>query len=159
MKLVQAGINPIAFPGLRLSITSDESKAINFDETPKVILSASGMCEAGRIRHHLKHNLWRPESTILFVGYQAVGTLGRALVDGTEEVKLFGETIGVRAQIKVLAGLSGHADKNGLIVSDRMGLNQFFFRLFPAAFIYVMRQARTFLFKCILNLVTMSFIK
>lgn len=115
MKLVQAGINPIAFPGLRLSITSDESKAINFDETPKVILSASGMCEAGRIRHHLKHNLWRPESTILFVGYQAVGTLGRALVDGTEEVKLFGETIGVRAQIKVLAGLSGHADKNGLI--------------------------------------------
>lgn len=115
MKLVNAGINPISFPGLRLSITSDESKAINFDSTPKVIISASGMCEAGRIRHHLKHNLWRPECTILFVGYQAVGTLGRMLVEGAEEVKLFGESIDVRASIKTLAGLSGHADKEGLI--------------------------------------------
>ncbi len=115
MKLVKAGINPIAFPGLRLSITSDESKAINFENTPKVIISASGMCEAGRIRHHLKHNLWRPECTILFVGYQAVGTLGRMLVEGVDEVKLFGETISVRASIRTLAGLSGHADKNGLI--------------------------------------------
>lgn len=115
MALVKKGINPIAFPGLRLSITSDESKAINFENTPKVILSASGMCEAGRIRHHLKHNLWRPECTILFVGYQAVGTLGRVLVEGIDEVKLFGEPIQVRASIKTLAGLSGHADKNGLI--------------------------------------------
>jgi len=115
MKLVKAGINPIAFPGLRLSITSDESKAINFESTPKVIISASGMCEAGRIRHHLKHNLWRPECTILFVGYQAAGTLGRILVEGIDQVKLFGETIDVRASIKTLAGLSGHADKNGLI--------------------------------------------
>ncbi|MDO4304294.1 MAG: MBL fold metallo-hydrolase [Bacillota bacterium] len=115
MKLVKAGINPIAFPGLRLSITSDESKAINFENTPKVIISASGMCEAGRIRHHLKHNLWRPECTILFVGYQAVGTLGRILVEGIDEVKLFGETIDVRASIRTLTGLSGHADKNGLI--------------------------------------------
>lgn len=115
MALVKKGINPIAFPGLRLSITSDESKAINFENTPKVILSASGMCEAGRIRHHLKHNLWRPECTILFVGYQAVGTLGRVLVEGIDEVKLFGESIQVRASIKTLAGLSGHADKNGLI--------------------------------------------
>lgn len=115
MELVKKGINPISFPGLNLSITSDESKAINFDMTPKVILSASGMCEAGRIRHHLKHNLWRPESTILFVGYQAVGTLGRALVDGIDEVKLFGETIEVRADIKQLSGISGHADKAGLL--------------------------------------------
>lgn len=115
MKLVKAGINPIAFPGLRLSITSDESKAINFENTPKVIISASGMCEAGRIRHHLKHNLWRPECTVLFVGYQAAGTLGRILVEGIDEVKLFGETIDVRASIKTLTGLSGHADKNGLI--------------------------------------------
>ncbi|MBO5055105.1 MAG: MBL fold metallo-hydrolase [Lachnospiraceae bacterium] len=115
MALVKKGINPISFPGLRLSITSDESKAINFENTPKVIISASGMCEAGRIRHHLKHNLWRPECTILFVGYQAVGTLGRILVEGTDEVKLFGEPIEVRASIKTLAGLSGHADKNGLI--------------------------------------------
>lgn len=115
LALVKKGINPIAFPGLRLSITSDESKAINFDATPKVIISASGMCEAGRIRHHLKHNLWRHECTILFVGYQAAGTLGRMLVEGMDEVKLFGEQIRIRAQIKTLAGLSGHADKNGLI--------------------------------------------
>lgn len=115
IELVNKGINPISFPGLKLSITSDESKAINFEETPKVIISASGMCEAGRIRHHLKHNLWRPECTVLFVGYQAVGTLGRAIVEGAKEVKLFGEPIEVRADICKLAGLSGHADKNGLI--------------------------------------------
>ena len=100
MDLVRQGINPIAFPGLRLAITSDESRAINFENTPKVIISASGMCEAGRIRHHLKHNLWRPECTILFVGYQAVGTLGRMIVEGAREVKLFGEQIEIRADIK-----------------------------------------------------------
>ena len=115
MKLVKKGINPISFPGLKLAITSEESKLINFENTPKVIISASGMCEAGRIRHHLKHNLWRPECTILFVGYQAVGTLGRIIVDGIDEVKLFGEPIKVEASIKTLIGLSGHADKNGLI--------------------------------------------
>lgn len=115
MELVREGINPISFAGLKLSITSDESKAINFIDTPKVIISASGMCDAGRVRHHLKHNLWRPESTILFVGYQSVGTLGRNIIEGATEVKLFGEPIQVRAQIKQMAGLSGHADKNGLI--------------------------------------------
>lgn len=115
MELVREGINPISFAGLKLSITSEESKAINFIDTPKVIISASGMCEAGRIRHHLKHNLWRPECTILFVGYQSVGTLGRAIVEGAKEVKLFGEPIEIRAEIKRLEGLSGHADKDGLI--------------------------------------------
>ncbi len=115
LSLVRAGINPISFPGLNLSITSEESKAINFDDEPKVILSASGMCEAGRIRHHLKHNLWREESTILFVGYQAMGTLGRAIVEGANEVKLFGDTVEVKAHVQVLAGISGHADKDGLI--------------------------------------------
>ena len=115
LALVNRGINPLTFPGLSLAITSDESKLINFDEQPKVILSASGMCEAGRIRHHLKHNLWRPECTILFVGYQAIGTLGRALLEGTDEVKLFGETIEVHARIASIEGLSGHADKNGLL--------------------------------------------
>lgn len=114
MALVNKGINPIRFPGLHLTITSDESKAINFDSTPKVIISASGMCEAGRIRHHLKHNLWRPECTVLFVGYQANGTLGRVLVEGANEVRLFGETIEVRADIRTLKGISGHADKEGL---------------------------------------------
>ncbi len=115
MELVSQNINPISFGGLKLAITSEESKEINFDETPKVIISASGMCDAGRIRHHLKHNLWRPECTILFVGFQSVGTLGRALVEGVQEVRLFGETIEVRAQIRQLTGLSGHADKDGLI--------------------------------------------
>ena len=108
MDLIRQGINPIAFPGLKLSVTSDESKAINFNEKPKVILSASGMCDAGRIKHHLKHNLWRQECTILFVGYQAVGTLGRALIEGATEVKLFGEEIHVNAQIVRLPGISGH---------------------------------------------------
>ncbi len=115
MALVRKGINPITFPGLKVSITSEDSKMINFNETPKIIISASGMCEAGRIKHHLKHNLWRNDSTILFVGYQAQGTLGRALVDGISEVKLFGETIDVKAQILKLDGVSGHADQKGLI--------------------------------------------
>ncbi|MBR6771313.1 MAG: MBL fold metallo-hydrolase [Lachnospiraceae bacterium] len=115
MELVYSGINPIRFPGLRMTITSDESRAINFDSTPKVIISASGMCEAGRIRHHLKHNLWRRECTVLFVGYQANGTLGRVLVEGASEVRLFGESIDVRAEIRTLQGISGHADKDGLI--------------------------------------------
>lgn len=115
MELVREGINPISFGGLKLTITSEESKEINFNDTPKVIISASGMCEAGRIRHHLKHNLWRPECTVLFVGYQALGTLGRSIVEGAKEVRLFGETIQVRAQIRQLIGMSGHADKNGLL--------------------------------------------
>lgn len=115
MELVKQGINPITFPGLKTSVSSEESKAINFDDRPKVILSASGMCEAGRIRHHLKHNLWRPECTICFVGYQAVGTLGRKLIEGAQSVKLFGENITVNAKIEVLRGISGHADMNGLL--------------------------------------------
>ena len=112
--LVLRGVNPIFFKDLRLSVTSQESVAINFDSTPKVIISAAGMCDAGRIRHHLKHNLWRPECTVLFAGYQAAGTLGRSILDGREEVKLFGEAIEVRAQIRSIEGISGHADQNGL---------------------------------------------
>ena len=91
--LVDAGINPIGFVGLKTSVTSDDSKAINFDKDCKVILSASGMCDAGRIKHHLKHNLWRPECTVLFGGYQSVGTLGRSIVDGAKEVHIFAEKI------------------------------------------------------------------
>ena len=113
--LIAQGINPIRFPGLKTSVTSDESRAINFDEEPKVIISASGMCDAGRIKHHLKHNLWRPECTVLFVGYQAVGTPGRALVEGADQLRLFGEEIQVQAEIKVLPGVSGHADNRGLM--------------------------------------------
>lgn len=113
--LLDEGVNPLLFKGLHLSTTSDESKAINFNKNPKVILSASGMCEAGRIRHHLKHNLWRENSTILFVGYQAQGTMGRKLLEGVKEVKLFGETVEVKARIESLKGVSGHADQNGLL--------------------------------------------
>lgn len=114
-ELVRQRINPISFSGLRVSVTSEESKNINFLEEPKVIISAAGMCDAGRIRHHLKHNLWRPECTVVFAGYQAEGTLGRLLQDGAESVKLFGENIEVRAQIATLQGISGHADQNGLV--------------------------------------------
>ncbi len=115
MELVRNGINPLRFPGLTLSVTSNDSIAINSDNKPKVIISASGMCEAGRIRHHLKHNLWRKECTVVFVGYQANGTLGRILLEGASEVKLFGEPIEVMAEIVKLEGVSGHADKAGLI--------------------------------------------
>ena len=113
--LVKKGINPIAFPGLHFSITSQDSIGINLDRVPKVIISAAGMCDAGRVRHHLKHNLWRPESTILFAGYQAMGTLGRSIIEGKEEVKIFGETIEVLAQIQKIEGISGHADQAGLL--------------------------------------------
>ena len=115
MELIHKGINPISFPGLKTSITSDDSKAINFDEDCKVIISASGMCDAGRIKHHLKHNLWNEKNTILFVGYQAIGTLGRSLLEGATDIKLFGEPVHVAAKIFQMPGISGHADVNGLL--------------------------------------------
>ncbi len=113
--LLQKDINPIWFEGLHLSVTSDDSKEINAEPQPKVILSASGMCEAGRIRHHLKHNLWRKDSTVLFVGYQADGSLGQRLQNGASSVRLFGEDIAVNAEIATLHGTSGHADREGLL--------------------------------------------
>ena len=115
LALLRAGVNPLTFADLRITQSAEESKLINNDATPKVILSSSGMCDAGRVRHHLKHNLWRPECTVLFVGYQSVGTLGRSIVDGAKEVKLFGETVAVNAHIETLAGISGHADNAGLM--------------------------------------------
>ena len=114
LALIESGVNPIRFDGLKVAVTSDESKMINFIDKPKVIISASGMCEAGRIRHHLKHNLWRSDSTILFVGYQVEGTLGNALLNGVTSVKLFGEEVEVKAKIVNLPGISGHADKDHL---------------------------------------------
>ncbi len=113
--LIRRGISPIKFNNLILTNTTDESIAINNDTTPKVIISSSGMCDAGRIRHHLKHNLWRKDSSVIFVGYQAEGTLGRQIIDGKREVKLFGEKININADIYNLKGLSGHADQNGLL--------------------------------------------
>lgn len=115
LALVQQGINPIWFPDLRLSVTSQDSKMLNEDRQPKVIISASGMCEAGRIRHHLKHNLWKSNNVVLFVGYQAEGSLGRKLQNGDPTVTLFGEKILVNAQIGTLSGTSGHADRDGLV--------------------------------------------
>lgn len=109
------GNNPLQFENLHFIETSSESKNLNDDNTPKIIISASGMCEAGRIKHHLKHNLWKENSSIVFVGYQAKNTLGRRIKDGQKRVKIFGEEIIVRASIYNIEGFSGHADKNGLL--------------------------------------------
>jgi metallo-beta-lactamase family protein len=115
LKYLLKGNNPLEFDNLHLVTTAEESKALNADPTPKVIISASGMCEVGRIKHHLKHNLYRPESTVLFVGFQAEGTLGKKIMTGEKLVKIFGEEIAVNAQIKYLDAFSGHADKEGLL--------------------------------------------
>ena len=115
IELVKDGTHMFSFPGLHLTETTDESKQLNLDGTPKVIISASGMCDAGRIRHHLKHNLWRPESSVVFVGFQSPGTLGRHLLEGAESVKMFGEEIAVRAKIVNFQGLSSHADRDHLL--------------------------------------------
>ena len=114
-KEIMSGDNPLEFPGLKFTMTTDESKALNEDPTPSIIISASGMCEVGRIKHHLKHNLWNPNSTILFVGYQAPGTLGYSIVNGAKTVKIFGEEIAVNARIEYIEGYSGHADQEWLM--------------------------------------------
>ncbi len=112
---MRKGDNPLDFPGLQFTKTADESKALNEINTPSIIISASGMCEVGRIKHHLKHNLWNPKNTILFVGYQAPGTLGDKIVKGAKSVKIFGEEIAVNARIEYIEGYSGHADQEGLL--------------------------------------------
>ena len=113
--IINAGDNPLEFDGLKFTKTADESKALNASNESAIIISASGMCEVGRIKHHLKHHLWEPNSTILFVGYQAPGTLGRKLVDGEKKVKIFGEEIAVNARIEYIEGYSGHADQEWLL--------------------------------------------
>lgn len=120
LQFLMSGSNPLDFKNLHFVKTAEESKALNDDKEPKIIISASGMCEVGRIKHHLKHNLWRPECTILFVGYQAEGTLGRKILNGEKIVKIYGEEIGINAEIRYLDSFSGHADKDGLInfISD-----------------------------------------
>ena len=113
--LINSGDNPLEFPGLKFTKTPEESKELNESNESSIIISASGMCEVGRIKHHLKHNLWNPKNTILFVGYQAPGTLGRKIVDGEKRVKIFGEEIAVNARIEYLEGYSGHADQEWLL--------------------------------------------
>ena len=112
---IEKGDNPLEFPGLNFTVTADESKALNESQTPSIIISASGMCDVGRIKHHLKHNLWDPKNTILFVGYQAPGTLGHSIVNGAKKVKIFGEEIAVNARIEYIEGYSGHADQEWLM--------------------------------------------
>lgn len=114
-EIMRRGDNPLEFPGLQFTRTAEESKELNEKNESSIIISASGMCEVGRIKHHLKHNLWNPNSTILFVGYQAPGTLGRKIVDGAKSVKLFGEEIAVNARIEYIEGYSGHADQEWLL--------------------------------------------
>ncbi|MDO5556709.1 MAG: MBL fold metallo-hydrolase [Clostridia bacterium] len=114
-KIIKRGDNPLEFKGLKLVKSVEESRLLNQSNEPSIIISASGMCEVGRIKHHLKHNLWNPNSTILFVGYQAPGTLGRKIVDGAKIVKIFGEEIAVNARIEYIEGYSGHADQEWLL--------------------------------------------
>ena len=114
-EIMRSGDNPLEFPGLQFTKTAEESKELNEKNESSIIISASGMCEVGRIKHHLKHNLWNPNSTILFVGYQAPGTLGRKIVDGAKKVKIFGEEIAVNARIEYIEGYSGHADQEWLL--------------------------------------------
>ena len=114
-EIMERGDNPLEFTGLKFTKTADESKALNESEEPSIIISASGMCEVGRIKHHLKHNIWNPKSTILFVGYQAPGTLGRTIIDGAKQVKIFGEEFSVKAKIEYIEGYSGHADQEWLL--------------------------------------------
>ena len=114
-KFIKRGDNPLDFPGLNFTQSVDESKALNMSDEPCIIISASGMCDVGRIKHHLKHNIWNPKSTILFVGYQAPGTLGRRIVDGEKKVKILGEEFAVKARVEYIEGYSGHADQEWLL--------------------------------------------
>lgn len=112
---IMKGDNPLFFKNLHFTQSVDDSKALNISTEPKIIISASGMCEAGRIRHHLKHNLWRYNAAVVFVGYQADGTLGQRLKDGEKEVKILGEEIKVNANIYSIEGFSGHGDRDDLL--------------------------------------------
>ena len=114
-KLILEGHDPFHFPGLHFTRESAESAALNKIKSGAIILAGSGMCTGGRVRHHLKHNLWRPESSVVFVGYAASGTLARRIIDGAKEANIFGEQVPVRARIYTINGFSAHADHAELL--------------------------------------------
>ncbi len=113
--LLNSGDNPFSLPNLRYTLSSAESRAINEVSGPAIVISASGMCNAGRIKHHLKHNIWKPGASVVFVGYQAVGTPGRKLVEQAKKITLFGEDMDVKARIFTINGFSGHAGQSQLL--------------------------------------------
>ena len=115
MQHLRQGNSPFGFDNLKMVQTAEESKAINFIKGSTVIIAGSGMVTGGRIKHHLVNNISQPENTVLFIGYQAEGTLGRLLLDGIREVRLFGQTYPVRARIDKIDGFSAHADREGLL--------------------------------------------
>jgi metallo-beta-lactamase family protein len=114
-KLMKQNRSPFDLPGLKITSTGEESKAINHIKGTCVIIAGSGMCTGGRIKHHLVNNITRKESTIMFVGYQAVGTLGRQIVDGAKQVRILGQKYKVKAKVVQVNGLSAHADKNEML--------------------------------------------
>jgi metallo-beta-lactamase family protein len=114
-QLMARNHDPFSFPGLKLTKTPDQSRKINAINSHAIIIAGSGMCTGGRIKHHLKHNIWRKESSIIFVGYQAEGTLGRKIVDGDEVVKIFDESYRVRSKVYTIGGFSAHADRTILL--------------------------------------------
>jgi metallo-beta-lactamase family protein len=114
-EILKKGFNPLTFPDLTFTDSTNESKALNYDPTPKVIISSSGMCDGGRVRHHLKFNLYKEECSVIFSGFQAYGTLGRLILDGAKKVTIFGDEIPVHADIYNFTSLSAHADRDGLL--------------------------------------------
>jgi metallo-beta-lactamase family protein len=112
---LQAGENPFEFPGVDFTVSTEDSKAIQRWPSGSIIIAGSGMANGGRILHHLRHNLWRKECSVVFVGYQAIGTPGRAIVDGARSIHIFGEEVAVRARVYTINGLSAHADQQGLV--------------------------------------------
>jgi metallo-beta-lactamase family protein len=114
-ELIASGEPALKFPGLRMVRSTQESKAINERREPAIIMATSGMCTAGRIKHHLRQNITRPESTLLFVGYQVRGTLGRQILEGNPEVRIHGRQWPVRARVEQIHGFSGHADRGALL--------------------------------------------
>ena len=115
MAIVNQGIDPFYMPNLRFTPSTKESMEINESQGPAIIMAGNGMCTAGRIKHHLKHNLWRPGASIVMVGFQAMGTTGRAIVEGAKSVKIFGENVSVKAKVYTIGGFSAHADQKDLL--------------------------------------------